>query len=58
MVEEKVELEASMKQVANRINYMLVSCSVHSSTLKKETKYSSETSADFQMDYTALYPRR
>jgi hypothetical protein len=57
MVEEEVRLDARMKQVSNRINFMPVSCSVHSSTLKMEAKYSSETSVDFQIHYTALYPR-
>jgi hypothetical protein len=58
MVEEEAKLETSMKQVANRVSFMLASYSVHSSILKMLAKYSSETSVDFQMDYTPLYPRR
>jgi hypothetical protein len=33
-------------------------CSSYSSALKMEASYSSETSVDFQGDYTVLYPRR
>jgi hypothetical protein len=37
---------------------MQISCSAYSSTLKMEATCSSETSADFQTDYKASYPRR
>jgi hypothetical protein len=47
-VEKKAKEETSLKQVASRTSFMLVSCLAYFSNLKMEATCSSETSVDFQ----------
>jgi hypothetical protein len=48
IVEKQAGQESSIKQVASRACFVLVSCFLHSSTLKKKATYSFETSTEFQ----------